>query len=69
MCSDKGGGARHLADFGPLHVREFAASTGCKDPQDRLSGQALGHEVVMQHTPMTERLTRRTIHRNGQITF
>ncbi len=69
MCSDKGGEARHLADFGPLHVREFVAGTGCKDLQDRLSGWALGHGAVMHHTQMTDRLTRRTIHRNGQITF
>ena len=59
----------HLADFGPLPLREFVAGTGRKDSQDRFSGWAFGHGAVMHHTQMTDRLTRRTIDRNGQITF
>ena len=59
----------HLTDFGPLPVREGVAGTGRKDSQDRFSGWAVGHGAVMHHTQMTDRLTRRTIDRNGQITF
>jgi len=62
-------GGRCLADLGPIPVGEFVAGTGRKDPQDRFSGWALGHGAVMHHTQMTDRLTRRTIDRNGQITF
>jgi len=65
MCSNEG----QLTDFGPLYVREFVAGTGCKDPQDRFSGWALGHGSVMHHTQMADQFAGRAINGNGQITF